>query len=617
MQKFYSSIFFLAFAQLIFAQNNFYMEDFGATTAANWTAIEVQGDGSTSSNWTHTNIGPMGAYANESLASTTAENGWYIFDSDLNCSYENQEAWLVSPALDASGEDKVFLTFETYYRSFNDRPTVEVSRDSMTWVSYEVFPNIEATFFGGNGENPQQVYVDISDVAAGEGQFWIAFRFLSDASTANGGNLTGCAYAWQIDDVALTSIDPRPANDMHISPDFFAIAPNIQTPFGQLTPFSFLADIENKGSTVQESASLNVSITELENNTEVFSDNLSYGEIGLDSLVQSQVFPNTFTPAVEAAAYTATYTLALVDEDERPMDNIQSFDFMVSDSTFAKATQGTRLLAPSEDNSYAYGNCYYIPNGAGQYARFMSFMVGNAEELINSSVSILMYKWEGDLNGDFSANADEYGAAAVAFNSYTFDGSESNILLTLPVSEEGEGVLLEDDSYYFIVVQFNTADEDKNMFLLGSDELDYNAAWFASTIGDGPIQYASMLDVGNTGDFSVVGFGWDVVPIMQLHIGENADLNVAARETLSLANKITLHPNPATAIARLDIDLVNAQAVEVEIFNTMGQRVFVQKMGKIKQGELDLDVSKFIAGTYFVLLRAEEGIRIIKLSVMN
>ncbi|MEM9991808.1 MAG: T9SS type A sorting domain-containing protein, partial [Bacteroidota bacterium] len=174
---------------------------------------------------------------------------------------------------------------------------------------------------------------------------------------------------------------------------------------------------------------------------------------------------------------------------------------------------------------------------------------------------------------------------------------------------------LEDDTYYIVVVQFDAPDQDTNLFLVGSDALDYGAMSFASAQSDGPTQYGSMLDVGNSGDFSIVGFGFDLVPIMQLHIGESADLINSAIEFLSADNKVSIAPNPATQTARLDIGLVNTQEVDVQVFNTMGQRVFAQQLGKLQQGNLELQVSDLPAGTYLVRINAEEGVRTLKLSV--
>ncbi len=604
----------LSVVQLLNAQTPFWTEDFSNPTASGWNAIEVQGDGTASANWIYTSTGPSGPYPTNPLASTTANNGWYMFDSDLNCSGANQEAWLVSPRLDASNRNNVFLAFETYYLSFNDRPTVEVSVDSMTWVSYEVFPGIEANEFGvGDGSiNPQNISIDISDVAAGESSFWIAFRFLSDSSTDNGANLTGCAYAWQIDDITLSGADPRPASDMRISTEFFAIAPNAVTPASQVVPFGFLADIENIGSAAQPNASLNITITDLDTNEEVYSDNTSYGEIGIDSLAENQLFPNVFSPSNALTAYEGRYTLSPGNTDERPSDNSVSFTFATSDTTFAKTINANRIITPADDNSFAYGNCYYIENGENIFARSVTFAVFNAEELIGQSASILLYEWQGDLNDDGQANPDEYGGIPVAFNTYEFDGSESNNPITVPVSiDSPDGVALNDDTHYFVVAQFDAPDEATNMFLLGSDERNYNAMWFASVLGGGPVQYASMLDVGNTGDFSYVGFGWDLVPVMQLHVSEI----VPTVQILSDANELKVAPNPTQEYARLDITLENAQEASVEVFDMMGKRVFTQKLGKIQEHSLDLDVRNFAAGSYLVVIRAEEGTRTTKLMV--
>ncbi|MEM8525736.1 MAG: T9SS type A sorting domain-containing protein [Bacteroidota bacterium] len=184
-------------------QETILTESFNGGLPNGWTAEERQGDGQATANWFWTNSGPSGDFAVEPINSTSADNGWMLFDSDLNCSQQNQEAWLVSPELDASNLTSVSLQFQTLYRSFNDRPTIEVSTDLENWTSFEVFPGVEANTFGSE-DNPQIVNIDISSVAANQSTFFVAFRFLSDETTNNGGNLTGCGYSWQMDDAVIT-----------------------------------------------------------------------------------------------------------------------------------------------------------------------------------------------------------------------------------------------------------------------------------------------------------------------------------------------------------------------------------------------------------------------------
>ena len=87
------------FALSLSAQPPFWLEEFDGGLPADWTALEVSGDMTPSANWTWTDFGPSGSFAIAEIASTSMANGWMIFDSDLNCSGD-QNAWLISPKLD-------------------------------------------------------------------------------------------------------------------------------------------------------------------------------------------------------------------------------------------------------------------------------------------------------------------------------------------------------------------------------------------------------------------------------------------------------------------------------------------------------------------------------------
>lgn len=596
------------------AQTVLYTEDFNGGLPDDWSAIEFQGDGSASSNWTWTNFGPQGDFATTSLQSSTAGNGWVLFDSDLNCTFSNQEAWLVSPRLSATNQPGIFLSFQTYYRSFNDRPTLEVSTDSTNWTSIELFPEIGANDFGAGSadDNPQLINLDLSDLVGGEASYWIAFRFLSDATTENGGDGVGCAYSWQIDDVQIVDQDSRAANDLSISPSFFAVAPNVFTPASQVEAFGFLADIRNEGSQAQMEATLSVQIEEVGGDV-VFSDEIIIPSVGVDSVFENVALEETFTPASEVSFYEGAYTLSIDNEDVSPGNNRRTFLFGVSDTIYSKWLENPNLsIRPADDNSYAYGNCYYVPNGDGFFARYVTFSVNNAAELIGEDVNILTYQWQGDSNNDGMATPDEYGDAPLVFNAYTFDGTE-NGFITIPLSIDEIGVPLEDDAYYFTVIQYES-NSDLSVDLIGSTEFNYESMYIRSLLEGSP-RYASMLDVGNTGDYSIVGFGFDIVPVVDISIGASGDLISNTRLQLAADNTIELYPTPTNDWLRVHLNLVEAQSVELRLFDATGRLMNIRNFQQLQEQTFEYDVNNFAAGIYFLQVRTENGARTLKFVV--
>ena len=603
----------------------FFTEDFAGGFPSDWTSRVVSGDGTPTAAWLYTTTGPAGPFAGATpdLASTTAANGWMIFDSDLNCSYAAQDAWLISPAFDGSDKAAVWLIFETYYRSFLDRPQIRVGTDLnnlASWATYEPFPGIEPTDDGGSlvgdpGLNPQSIQIDISDDAVGLATVYVAFQFLSDATTGTNPALTGCAYSWQIDDVLLTETDPRPANEMRIN-SFAAVAPNAVTPISQIEPIGFIADIANFGSATQPNTTLNMTITNGAG-TVVFTDQLNYGTITPDSTAENVFFPNEFTPPAVADVYTATYSLDYpgIADDAIPGNNELSFIFAVSDSLFAKEIAATRGVSPAADESYTYGNVFYINNAQGTsgedlFARYISFGVNNADELAGRFATILLLEWSGDTNENFAADQDEYTIAG--FNSYEFTGAEGNTLISVSTNED-EFYPLSANTYYIAAVQYST-DDTQDFQLLASEDYDYAAMNFY-TDSLNRIRYAGALDVSNEGSLGMLGFGLDIVPVVRLSIGPDVIINTT--EVVLPENAVVAYPNPADALVNLDFNLAEQTSGNMVVFNTKGQIVSNRKLDNVQNDRLQLDTTELPNGLYLVRIDTELGVRNLKITVQH
>ena len=609
---------FLGASQVATAQT-FFSETFDGEIPDSWTTVEVTGNMLGTSVWFHTTVGAAGPFAIGGLSSTTADNGFAIFDSDLDCDavYPNpvpQDAWLISPEIDATDKERVWLIFETFYRSFNDRPTIRIGTDLenlVDWAAIEVFPGISGNDFGGILEgdedlNPQLIELDLSEFAAGE-TFRFAFQYLSDETTANGGNLTGCGYAWMIDDIILTETDPRPAFDMRVN-DFFAFAPNAITPVSQVEPFGFIADIANGGSSDQPSSTLNVQIQNSASET-VYDESLVYGEIASDSTAENVFFPLEYAPPATPDSYTGAYILTGDDEDVDPENNIKTFDFIVSDSTFAKALTATTAVNPSSDPNYTYGCVYYVPNGTdvtNQYASSFSFGVSNPDELANRNISTFLWEWEGDTNEDINANPAEYNFAPVAFNAYTFKGDEEG-LITLPVDIDGNLIELKSGFYYIMAIQYTTED-DQRMFTLSSEERDYLGTFFYSdSLDTKPIQYASAIDVGNTGDLDWRGFGFDIVPLITLNIAEDP---TSAKELPILPDEtVRIFPNPVKDDLTVDFYLKEqSEMVEMKLMDAAGKVILNYVYEDVTNERRQYNIRNLPSGNYWLRVITDDGL---------
>ena len=149
---------------------------------------------------------PSGAFAISGIASTTAANGFALFDSDLLCSGDQIADLTTLNSINCSGNSSVFISFEQYYRRFDDSTIVFVSSDNINWTGFPLNTTVlnnEYCTGGTANVNPDLVNIDISSVAANQATVWIRFEFYSPSTFVGPAGLPGCGYSWMIDDVSL------------------------------------------------------------------------------------------------------------------------------------------------------------------------------------------------------------------------------------------------------------------------------------------------------------------------------------------------------------------------------------------------------------------------------
>ncbi|MEL7119069.1 MAG: T9SS type A sorting domain-containing protein [Bacteroidota bacterium] len=428
----------------------------------------------------------------------------------------------------------------------------------------------------------------------------------------------GDFYYLTVDDIAITQ---RPAYNLRVNRDFVGYYYNSVTPISQLDGAYYWADAVNEGSLQTDDVELSFNIVNSQTGQEVFSSSIQEGSMLPDNNNLNSLLPDFMEPEVlnSVADYVATYSINFSNGvDALPADNSEQFLIAVRDSVFARDVGSfSTNVAPGDEPSFTYGNCYYVPNGEGFFARTMSFAVANADQLADRSVTILLYEWEGDTNGNVEADPEEYGEAPVAFNSYTFDGTESESLITVPIDLTGQGIALKDDRFYIVMVQYFTED-DQSMFMLANDDQDYFASAFVADSLDRN-RYFAMLEVGQADQpsFSATGFGWGIVPVVRLHIGDNGDLSMPAfanstptEEILSDENKIELFPNPVVDQVRVTIDLVDrSERVQVMIMDLAGRILQNNEYSDLQTAQFDYNVRQLPAGNYLLQVRTDEGIK--------
>ncbi len=602
----------LCFSVSAFGQTPFWTENFAEGLPIDWTNEDISGNDAVWT-WCANPENPNGPgcpliwddQINNQVpfAASTASNGFVTVNSDAagNITHESQ---LTTTSIDCSTYGEVWITFETHIGVFTfgaeENAVLKVSNDGGdNWETFTVFPGL--TTGERWSQNPENISIDISSVAANQSNVLIQWSWVGSFE-----------YNWNLDDIALYDIDPRPAVDLQVDP-FFAVAPNAVTPMSQIEPIGFIADVTNLGREDQESSTLRVTVTDSQG-SEVFTDELTYGMIQSDSTDQNRFFENQFTPPAQIDVYTVTYEIITTEADGNPDNNTKSYTFAISDGLFAKHQTVTNAISPLDDDNYTYGNVFYVPNGDNILAQSITFgsTAEQGESLEGRAVTTYLYKWEGDVNEDFFANVVEMeGEAPVAFNSYVFGADDGGQEITIPIDLDAGTYPLEGGSYYIVAVQYNG--EEGTSFTLASEEYDYAAMNFYTDSLEMP-RFAGALDIGNTGEFNLFNFGFDIVPAISMGIVASTN----TLETLLPAGSLKVFPNPTSEQATVQINLEQqAATMDLKLVDINGKVLMSDKLTNVQKQDYRVNVSELPNGNYFLRARTEQGIATLKIAVIR
>jgi hypothetical protein len=173
-----------------------FFDDF--STDKGWSGYEVGGWERKPANAGNSELGNP-----DPAADYTSTEDNYVLGYAIGGGYGNDlaaEKEIISPAIDCTGQDRVFLKFWRYLNiGGNDHAGIYISNDRSNWLL--IWENPE----GGTMDNRwTPVMFDISEVAAGEGSVYIK---LTMGPTDSAGGYSG----WNIDDLEVNSNPVHPA----------------------------------------------------------------------------------------------------------------------------------------------------------------------------------------------------------------------------------------------------------------------------------------------------------------------------------------------------------------------------------------------------------------------
>lgn len=638
MRIFYMMI-CLGFTSGILAQDPIYNFTFTGGFQG-WTSqsIECGGEPSDDAQWLWIDDGiiDQGYFVNYGLMnSRTPDSGIVILNSDFldNNGLENnigggdcpapQIAELISPVLDFSEEDSVYVSFNQLYYRFlgyynnvvNDQSEtatfVLVSNDG--GVEFDTIAiNEQVNTFRATQNYDAELTLDLSDVAAGHSEVIVKFLWKGDY------------YLWAIDDVRFYG---GRKDDIEITAFKYPLS-NFETPESiiQHDTLRFIADVVNLGNQVVDSAYLYVIVRGNDDNdrSEHFRDSVLIENM-MPNDTMEVALPNYFVAEnLTQGAYAFIYRLrnTKLPEEVNLANNLRADGFLVSEKKFRKTDRGDGF-GYQFSGGVIYANYYQIPQSYQERLlldkiNFSTFAVGNSS-LEGKEVIVYLLKIDDDIDADLSnwnvSEPTDNGKTIIGVGSYIFSAAdaaetdpavrfEATEFANLAASDPEEPIILEPGGRYLAAVEYlgNSTDLVHNF----GERITYYPSL-------GPDQFNTMLYEYASSQWYTNGLGSGLVAI----IGMDVALEMTPTEELLTNTEVRVFPNPTSDFIRLEMNLESPQNVNVYLTDVSGKLLYMTNRSNFVNGNIEIDVKTIPAGNYFLNVTSPSGVRTEKISVVH
>ncbi len=542
----------------LFRSDPIWSDDF--SDPSHWTFGTLN---STSNNWVIGTTPPSGDYAIDTIMSTTAANGFALFDSDLMCGQDNGWVAVANP-VDLTAVSHVQLQFEQFYRRFQGQTWVDVSADHVNWTSIEV--NSQLTT-GAYTANPAITTVDISAVAAGQATVWFRFRY-----TGN------CDYAWMVDDVALVE---QPSHEISLvaastttwnfnTADTYDSLYYSIFPYAEIRPLAVNMTIFNAG--YEPATNVMAHIT----TSDGYDQASNLGTIAPGDTVTW--FGPQWTPTAIAGAHSISFTAVADSADTDTTDNARAMTIQVSDDFIMARDNGARQTSVGDgSDAYRVGNWFHLRN---------SHLSPGIQVALSSTSEVGV-----EVNGQI-LDANRQPIAETAYHTVMADDlngiGEANFI-TLPFDSY---VQLDPGDYFVAFQHFGGVDMWVGASGLSQDQTS--------------LLYRASNDTW-----------YSISPTPMVRLITDIDIGIAERNDVGLL--LHARPNPADAQTVVSFALNKGVHAQLDLFDINGRPVRTLASGRMAAGthEVDVDTRSLASGVYNCTLRTVEGVTTRRLVVMH
>lgn len=537
-------------------------DDFSDPT--NWTIGNINDP--SNDNWVIGTGVPSGEFPIAGIASTTAANGFALFDSDLLCGGTQNAYVQMAEPTDISAYSGAVLQFEQFYRDFQGQTFVDVSNNGNDWTEFEVNADLAVN---ASTPNPQLISLNITSVAGNQPTVWVRFRYVGS-----------CDYAWMVDDASIIEL---PVNDLIMNSAFLSHTGGAEEycriPTGQLLSTMLVGgNFENFGSAQQTNVVVNM---EVRNAADVVVFSASTTPASLDGSTTGEMSQEVALPTLPLGIYTATFTVSSDQsgDDATPDNNSYKRSFEINDDIFSMDGIGNH--PPGLETLTSLGTASF-DGGEDGFVLMTQYNITN---------SLMVYGIEFDITSTSMAGAGVTVALRDTADVLAETPNMTNLLAesdlySLTASDITAGIVrqlfvapieLPVGGYYAGVEMFSNAGVSDIAVLDDITVPEPELATVIFILGD---------DVFTNGNAAAVRL--------------ITDPNISVREMDELAG-VTLFPNPSNGLVRINTTVFDAYTVEV--MNMLGETVKTTRIN----GSSVLDLSTQAKGVYMVRIANEKA----------
>lgn len=559
---------------------------------------------------------------NTPITSTTASNGFMIFDSDYldNAGTGNFASGtapaphvgrLITDTIDCTNYSSLELKFEMYARRFFSNWFVAFSTDGgVTYTdTIEFFGSSVVPVNSATASN-EVALANVSNIIGGQANVVMQFIFDGTPGNVNGNGY----YFWMLDDIELrtppanqmlfTTWNGAPAQDMIYNSNGAEYPKYGIMHSNQIVPVEFDANFYNYGTNTQTNATLEVEIWDVTSGTPSLVTTVSAPGCPTlasgDTCDYTSLTTPTWTPPAQEADYLLVWKAVSDSISSGMTTTTDTFSFFVNDDLYSPdRTNVSNYVGSNSANPeiIAMGAMYELsnedPGNAGSGLVYIDGLNILLSSLTDSTADIEVAFY--DTTG-FAFNAGFPAGATAAFRrSFTLNGSLIGTNAFFDLSDANGNPLVLPAQPYLMIVNFFPNATDGVIRIANDASFDQPDISTVMQLADGN-WYGGFTSDAHEGTF------------LRLNVGEYTN---SLEE--SDFDAFTMYPNPTAGATKLEF--TEGGNYTIEVMDMSGARVISMEENVNANETIEFDMSNYPMGVYLVNVKGENLSKTVKLTV--